>query len=61
MTEERFLERLTWPEVETARARGVDAVLIPIGSTEQHGQNSQDGPGRSRTSARGFEVRRSVR
>src|SRR6267143_1866591 len=34
---ERFLERLTWPEVEAAIERGVDAVLIPIGTTEQHG------------------------
>jgi creatinine amidohydrolase len=36
---EHFLERMTWPEVETARAEGVDAVLIPIGSTEQHGRH----------------------
>jgi creatinine amidohydrolase len=35
----RFLERLTWPEVEAAIDRGVDAVLIPIGSTEQHGHH----------------------
>jgi hypothetical protein len=34
---ERFLERLTWPEVEAAIERGVDAVLLPIGTTEQHG------------------------
>ena len=34
---ERFIERMTWPEVEEAIARGVDAVLIPIGTTEQHG------------------------
>jgi creatinine amidohydrolase len=37
MTPERFLERMTWPEVEAALAAGVDAVLIPIGTTEQHG------------------------
>jgi creatinine amidohydrolase len=36
---ERFIERLTWPEVEQAIERGVDAVLIPIGSTEQHGHH----------------------
>ena len=36
---ERFLERLTWPEVEAAIETGVDAVLIPIGSTEQHGHH----------------------
>ena len=34
---ERFLERLTWPEVEQAIERGVDAILLPIGTTEQHG------------------------
>jgi creatinine amidohydrolase len=39
VTGERFLERLTWPEVEAARERGVDAVLVPIGSTEQHGRH----------------------
>jgi creatinine amidohydrolase len=32
-----FLEHLTWEEVERAREQGVDAVLLPIGSTEQHG------------------------
>jgi creatinine amidohydrolase len=36
---ERFLEHLTWPEVQEAIDRGVDAVLIPIGSTEQHGHH----------------------
>jgi creatinine amidohydrolase len=36
---EHFLERLTWPEVEAARELGVAAVLIPIGSTEQHGRH----------------------
>jgi creatinine amidohydrolase len=30
---------MTWPEVEAARAAGVDAVLVPIGSTEQHGRH----------------------
>lgn len=39
MTEEHFLEHLTWPEVASALERGVDAVLIPIGSTEQHGHH----------------------
>ena len=39
MRHERFLEHLTWPEVDAARERGVDAVLIPIGSTEQHGHH----------------------
>jgi creatinine amidohydrolase len=34
---EHLLERMTWPEVEERIAAGVDAVLIPIGTTEQHG------------------------
>jgi creatinine amidohydrolase len=37
--EEHFIERLTWPEVDARIAAGVDAVLIPIGSTEQHGHH----------------------
>jgi creatinine amidohydrolase len=36
---ERFIERMTWPEVEAAIERGVDTVLIPIGTTEQHGHH----------------------
>ena len=28
---------MTWPEVDDRIAAGVDAVLIPIGTTEQHG------------------------
>ena len=36
---EHFLERMTWPEVEAVRDSGVAAVLIPIGSTEQHGRH----------------------
>jgi creatinine amidohydrolase len=36
---EHFLERLTWPEVEARIAAGVDAVLVPIGTTEQHGHH----------------------
>jgi creatinine amidohydrolase len=34
---EHFLERMTWPEVDDRIRRGVDAVLLPIGTTEQHG------------------------
>jgi creatinine amidohydrolase len=34
---EHFIERMTWPEVDGRIATGVDAVLIPIGTTEQHG------------------------
>src|SRR5437763_10937935 len=30
---------MTWPEVEEAVERGVDAVLLPIGTTEQHGHH----------------------
>ena len=36
---ERFLERMTWPEVEEAIERGVDCMLLPIGTTEQHGHH----------------------
>jgi creatinine amidohydrolase len=36
---EHFLERMTWPEVDAAIEQGVDAVLIPIGTTEQHGHH----------------------
>lgn len=39
MSAEHFLERLTWPEVEARLAAGVDAVLLPIGTTEQHGRH----------------------
>ena len=39
MRGERFLERMTWPEVEARIASGVEAVLIPIGTTEQHGRH----------------------
>ena len=34
---EHLIERMTWQEVEGAIAAGVDAVLLPIGTTEQHG------------------------
>ena len=37
--EEHFIERLTWPEVDERITAGVDAVLIPIASTEQHGHH----------------------
>jgi creatinine amidohydrolase len=30
---------MTWPEVEAAIAHGIDAVLLPIGTTEQHGHH----------------------
>jgi creatinine amidohydrolase len=34
-----LLERMTWPEVDEAIGRGIDAVLLPIGTTEQHGHH----------------------
>ena len=34
---EYFMERMTWREVEAAIAAGVDAILLPIGTIEQHG------------------------
>jgi creatinine amidohydrolase len=36
--EERFLlERMTWEEADAAISGGLDAVLVPIGTQEQHG------------------------
>jgi creatinine amidohydrolase len=37
MMTEHLIERMTWPQVDERIKQGVDAVLIPIGSTEQHG------------------------
>ena len=34
---ENFIERMTWPQVDARINDGVDGVLIPIGTTEQHG------------------------
>src|SRR5437763_3528635 len=34
---QHLIERLTWQQVDERIAAGVDAVLIPIGTTEQHG------------------------
>jgi creatinine amidohydrolase len=34
---EHLIERLTWLEVDDRIKAGVDAVLLPIGTTEQHG------------------------
>lgn len=39
MKAEHFLERMTWPEVEAQLSAGIDAVLLPIGTTEQHGRH----------------------
>lgn len=39
MTDELRLGRLTWSEVDAALERGVDAVLLPFGSIEQHGHH----------------------
>jgi creatinine amidohydrolase len=35
--DEVYLEQMTWEEVDAAITAGVDTVLLPIGSTEQHG------------------------
>jgi creatinine amidohydrolase len=34
---EHLIERMTWEEVDARIKDGVDAVLLPIGTTEQHG------------------------
>ena len=34
---EHLMERMTWQEVDARVTAGVDAVLLPIGTTEQHG------------------------
>jgi len=39
MTEERRLARMTWAEVDSALADGVDGILLPFGSIEQHGHH----------------------
>ena len=39
MSADRFMERLTWSEIAQRIAAGVDAVLLPIGTTEQHGRH----------------------
>ena len=31
------LEEMTWPEVEAARGEGVETVIVPTASVEQHG------------------------
>ena len=36
---ERFMEKLTWSEVADRMQTGIDAVLLPIGTTEQHGRH----------------------
>jgi creatinine amidohydrolase len=37
VAEQHLIERMTWQEVAARAEAGVDAVLIPIGTTEQHG------------------------
>lgn len=39
MAVERLMEKLTWAEVAERIEAGVDAVLLPIGTTEQHGRH----------------------
>lgn len=36
-TEVLHLERMTWPEIEAALARGMTTAVIPCGAVEQHG------------------------
>ncbi len=50
-----ILDRMSWPEVEEQMENGMDLVLIPVGSTEQHGYNGTFGVDTGR--AEGF-VRR---
>ncbi|MCW2997266.1 MAG: creatininase family protein [Solirubrobacterales bacterium] len=35
--EQHLMERMTWTEVDATLTAGVDAVLLPFGSVEQHG------------------------
>jgi creatinine amidohydrolase len=37
MSQEVLMENLTWEEIKTLIQNGYDKVIIPIGSTEQHG------------------------
>jgi creatinine amidohydrolase len=37
------LAELTWTEIETALASGVDTVVLPLGATEQHGPHLPTG------------------
>ena len=37
MTAKVKLEEMTWPEVEDARRQGVETVIVPTASVEQHG------------------------
>src|SRR5438552_1591818 len=39
MTHDHLLEHMTWPEVEDVISEGVEAVLLPFGSIEQHGHH----------------------
>lgn len=36
---ERFMEKLTWAELEDRIQAGIDAVLLPIGTKKQHGRH----------------------
>lgn len=40
MTQSRYLPELTWPAVKAALERGTRTVLIPMGSTENHGPHA---------------------
>lgn len=43
MSREIEMDRMTWPEVRDAVQQGLDSVLIPFGSTEQHGPHCPTG------------------
>ena len=39
MAVERVMEKLTWSEFDDRITEGIDAVLLPIGTIEQHGRH----------------------
>ena len=52
------LERLTWPEVEAALARGVRTAVLPCGAIEQHGPHLPLRVDAEHAAALGLEVAR---
>ncbi len=50
-----ILDRMSWVELEAKMKEGLDLVLIPVGSTEQHGPNGTFGVDSGR--AEGFVAR----
>jgi creatinine amidohydrolase/Fe(II)-dependent formamide hydrolase-like protein len=45
------LEELTWPEIRDAMAGGITSVILPVGSTEQHGPHLPMGTDSMHTAA----------